>query len=100
MRAFNWRHRSVLLVPFIQLGVLSFAVVSSLTRITDHRHHWWDVLTGSAIGIITLLYAVSPTIDHISQTDSQVTTQTRQTQCFWGRLNAQKSPPLPTPTIP
>lgn len=74
MRAFNWRHRSVLLVPFIQLGVLSFAVVSSLTRITDHRHHWWDVLTGSAIGIITLLYAVSPTIDHISQTDSQVVT--------------------------
>ncbi|KOB78502.1 Uncharacterized protein OBRU01_01113, partial [Operophtera brumata] len=57
-RAFNWRHRSVLLVPFLQLGALSFAVVSSLTRITDRRHHWWDVLTGSAIGLITLLYAV------------------------------------------
>ncbi|KAF9791569.1 hypothetical protein SFRURICE_008787, partial [Spodoptera frugiperda] len=57
-RAFNWSHRSIFMVPMLQLLCISYAAVCSLTRITDHRHHWWDVLVGSIIGLATVLYAV------------------------------------------
>ncbi|CAB3257345.1 unnamed protein product [Arctia plantaginis] len=57
-RAFNWQHRTIFLVPVLQLLCASFAAICSLTRITDHRHHWWDVLVGTSIGFLTVLYAV------------------------------------------
>ncbi|XP_013163220.1 PREDICTED: lipid phosphate phosphohydrolase 2-like isoform X1 [Papilio xuthus] len=57
-RAFDWRHRSVLAVPVLQLVCLTYAAVCSLTRITDRRHHWWDVLTGAVIGAICVFYTV------------------------------------------
>ncbi|XP_023940630.1 phospholipid phosphatase 2 isoform X2 [Bicyclus anynana] len=57
-RAFNWRHRTVFLVPLVQLICISYAAICSLTRITDHRHHWWDVLVGAGIGVGTLLFTV------------------------------------------
>ena len=28
-----------------------WALAASLTRITDQRHHWWDVLAGDILGI-------------------------------------------------
>ncbi|XP_026493081.2 phospholipid phosphatase 2-like isoform X1 [Vanessa tameamea] len=57
-RAFDWRHRTVLVVPLLQLLCLTYVAVCSLTRITDHRHHWWDVLTGAVVGVVTMLYTV------------------------------------------
>ncbi|XP_063894360.1 phospholipid phosphatase 2-like isoform X1 [Helicoverpa armigera] len=57
-RAFNWRHRTIFLVPVLQLLCLTYAAVCSLTRITDHRHHWWDVLVGAIIGVASVYYAV------------------------------------------
>ncbi|KAJ0174314.1 hypothetical protein K1T71_010460 [Dendrolimus kikuchii] len=56
-RAFDWTHRTVVLVPVLQLLCISYAAICSLTRITDHRHHWWDVLAGTGIGIVTFIYA-------------------------------------------
>nr|QDR50977.1 wunen-like protein 2 [Heliconius melpomene] len=57
-RAFSWHNRTVLLVPILQLLCLAYAAICSLTRITDHRHHWWDVLVGAAIGLATGFYAI------------------------------------------
>ncbi|CAH0724196.1 unnamed protein product, partial [Brenthis ino] len=57
-RAFSWQNRIVFLVPIVQLLCLAYAAICSLTRITDRRHHWWDVLTGAFIGLATSLYAV------------------------------------------
>lgn len=57
-RAFNWQHRTIFLVPVLQMLCLSYAAVCSLTRITDHRHHWWDVLAGTFIGLATVSYTV------------------------------------------
>ncbi|CAG9795966.1 unnamed protein product [Diatraea saccharalis] len=56
-RAFDWRFRTVFVVPLVQLICISFAAISSLTRITDRRHHWWDVVIGFVIGLFTFLYA-------------------------------------------
>ncbi|XP_075981390.1 phospholipid phosphatase 2-like isoform X2 [Anticarsia gemmatalis] len=57
-RAFDWQHRTIFVVPILQMLCVSYAAICSLTRITDHRHHWWDVLVGTLIGLATVYYAV------------------------------------------
>lgn len=51
--------RPRVLGPFLQALVVSWSLVCSLSRITDHRHHWWDVLAGSILGAIMAYYSVS-----------------------------------------
>lgn len=46
-------------VLFIQFLTLSWAIVCSISRITDYRHHWWDVLTGAVLGLIFAVFTVS-----------------------------------------
>lgn len=53
------RIRSKLLIPTIQSIVLLYALLCSISRITDNRHHWWDVLAGAKIGIIFSSLVVS-----------------------------------------
>lgn len=36
---------------WVQIVSLIWAIACSLTRITDNRHHWWDVLIGVILGI-------------------------------------------------
>lgn len=45
-------------VAWLQVSVLLWTLVCSLTRITDRRHHWWDVLAGSILGIVIGHYTV------------------------------------------
>jgi len=56
------KSRSMLLMPVLQALCILWAMFCSLTRITDHRHHWWDVLAGSVIGIVITTYIVSMNI--------------------------------------
>ncbi|XP_049535071.1 phospholipid phosphatase 1-like isoform X2 [Anopheles darlingi] len=55
------RLRTVLTIPLCQMILMCWAVFCSLSRITDNRHHWWDVLAGSIAGclaaIMTCLFA-------------------------------------------
>lgn len=44
---------------------LTWALVCSLTRITDKRHHWWDVAAGMLLGSLTALYSISIISKHI-----------------------------------
>ncbi|CAH2089169.1 unnamed protein product [Euphydryas editha] len=84
-RAFSWQNRTVLLVPVLQLLCITYVATCSLTRITDHRHHWWDVLTGAVIGTVTFLYVVSALCDNFkriasdSQNTSNCMTDSQQT---------------------
>ncbi|XP_068620374.1 phospholipid phosphatase 1-like [Battus philenor] len=92
-RAFDWSHRTVVLVPVMQLLCVSYSAVCSLTRITDHRHHWWDVLTGAVIGIICLVYTALVLCDNFScvKEESKVDTSTIQsnrTSLYDTRLQA------------
>lgn len=48
-----------LLVPWLQCLCLMWAMLCSFTRITDHRHHWWDVLAGFILGAIMAVFTVS-----------------------------------------
>ncbi|XP_026320619.1 phospholipid phosphatase 2-like isoform X2 [Hyposmocoma kahamanoa] len=66
-RAFSWHNRSVLAVPLIQTICLIYAAVCSLTRVTDHRHHWWDVLVGAMAGFVSVSYTVLVLCKNFSQ---------------------------------
>ncbi|XP_073990441.1 phospholipid phosphatase 1-like isoform X2 [Rhodnius prolixus] len=37
-------------IVWLQTLALSWALGCSLSRLTDHRHHWWDILAGAFIG--------------------------------------------------
>lgn len=52
LQARSPRIRSKLLIPTVQSILLLLALFCSVSRITDHRHHWWDVLAGANIGIL------------------------------------------------
>lgn len=52
------RHTGQLLKPLLVTICLLWGVVSSLTRITDRRHHWWDVLAGTILGSVGAFYAL------------------------------------------
>nr|XP_022913877.1 phospholipid phosphatase 1-like isoform X2 [Onthophagus taurus] len=54
----KWRRSGQLLKPFLMLAFLSWAAVCGLTRITDRRHHWWDVLAGTILGAIGAGYTI------------------------------------------
>ncbi|KAJ8942706.1 hypothetical protein NQ318_023438 [Aromia moschata] len=48
----------VLMKPFLILVCLTWSLVCSLTRITDRRHHWWDVLAGMLLGAAGVYYTL------------------------------------------
>ncbi|KZS09305.1 Lipid phosphate phosphohydrolase 1 [Daphnia magna] len=63
-RAVQWRH-SYFFKPCLQLVWACFAILCALTRITDRRHHWWDVLAGGTLGLsvaFMLVQAVSKNV--------------------------------------
>ncbi|XP_076647460.1 phospholipid phosphatase 1 isoform X2 [Halictus rubicundus] len=44
-------NQTFLLKPWLQCMVFLWTVICSLTRISDNRHHWWDVLAGCVFGL-------------------------------------------------
>lgn len=52
-------HFSSLWKHLLQMVFLVFALVCSISRIVDKRHHWWDVLAGMLIGAVFAFVTVS-----------------------------------------
>lgn len=46
-----------ILKPFIISICFTWSLTCSLTRITDKRHHWWDVAAGMLIGAVGAIYS-------------------------------------------
>ncbi|KAM3960276.1 putative phosphatidate phosphatase [Aphomia sociella] len=42
----------------VQVVCIVSAVYCSISRMTDHRHHWWDVLAGAIISVPILFYTI------------------------------------------
>lgn len=40
------------------LIALTWGPLCGLTRITDRRHHWWDVLAGATVGVAGAIYTI------------------------------------------
>ncbi|XP_074642980.1 phospholipid phosphatase 1-like [Tubulanus polymorphus] len=47
---------SVLFCPLLQAGAICVAYYIALTRISDYKHHWVDVIAGSFLGILLGVY--------------------------------------------
>lgn len=52
------RQTGQLLKPLLVCVCLLWGVLCSLSRITDRRHHWWDVVAGSILGVTGAFYAL------------------------------------------
>ncbi|XP_046630468.1 phospholipid phosphatase 1-like isoform X1 [Neodiprion virginianus] len=52
------RALTTLFKPWMQCLVLCWGIVCCMTRLSDHRHHWWDVLAGIIMGIAAGFYCV------------------------------------------
>jgi membrane-associated phospholipid phosphatase len=49
---------SIFLVVFVQMHVACLSFYGAMSRISDHRHHWWDVLAGAIVGLVTAYHTV------------------------------------------
>lgn len=47
----------------LQYLVISMAVFCALSRVSDYKHHWSDVLAGSIVGITAATITVSQMIN-------------------------------------
>ncbi|XP_011345499.1 phospholipid phosphatase 1 isoform X2 [Ooceraea biroi] len=57
-------NRTLFLKPWLQCLAGMWAVVCSMTRVGDHRHHWWDVLAGNVVGLLFALFIVVVSCRH------------------------------------
>lgn len=51
-------NRTLFLKPWLQCLMGIWAVTCSMTRVSDNRHHWWDVLAGDVLGLLFGLFVV------------------------------------------
>ena len=65
---FKWSG-SKLLRHFLQALAIYLAVWVSLSRISDYKHHWSDVLSGAILGT----FLASLTVGHVSSVSVQST---------------------------
>lgn len=64
-----------LLRPTIQFFLIAASVYTGLSRVSDYKHHWSDVLTGLLQGAIMALLVVSVLIfqTHLRQVQNTLT---------------------------
>lgn len=58
-----YRYNGNYIVVMLQFAFLAFALSASITRITDKRHHWWDVAAGDVFGAMMACLAVKYRFD-------------------------------------
>lgn len=46
--------------PTAQFGLIAASIYVGLSRVSDYKHHWSDVLTGLIQGAVVAVLIVSP----------------------------------------
>ncbi|XP_060526639.1 putative phosphatidate phosphatase isoform X2 [Cylas formicarius] len=67
---------------FMIVVCVSWGSLCSLTRITDRRHHWWDVLFGTVIGILGAMYVIVVTENKYKEVMTETVTRERSRTDF------------------
>uniref|UniRef100_A0A674P5I9 Phospholipid phosphatase 1 n=1 Tax=Takifugu rubripes TaxID=31033 RepID=A0A674P5I9_TAKRU len=73
-----------LLRPTIQFFLIATAVYVGLSRVSDYKHHWSDVLAGLLLGALAAVF---------TSTQWRCRTNRRRTQTY------KKTPPMESPTV-
>ncbi|XP_054737497.1 putative phosphatidate phosphatase isoform X1 [Anastrepha obliqua] len=66
----NW-HGSKLLRHFLQFLFIMIAWYTALSRVSDYKHHWSDVLAGSTIGALTAVIVANYVSDLFQRKSTQ-----------------------------
>lgn len=74
-----WK-RLKLLRPTLQFGVLMMAMATGLSRVSDYKHHWSDVMAGTIQGTVVALIIVFFVSDFFKPTPGHKTIATDQDQ--------------------
>lgn len=48
----------VLVKPWLQCSMLIWGLGCGMSRVIDHRHHWWDVGIGYILGLLFGIFVV------------------------------------------
>jgi phosphatidate phosphatase len=60
------RLQSLFLVPFFQAVLVLWVSLCSVSRVTDHRHHWTDVIGGIILGAAFAIYTCHILVNNFS----------------------------------
>lgn len=71
---FMWQRRFVIGHYARHLWCILLAIIVMISRIIDHRHFWYDVLSGSLVGLLTLYICWNRLFNHVTSSprDSQL----------------------------
>uniref|UniRef100_A0A1Q3FIH3 Putative lipid phosphate phosphatase n=1 Tax=Culex tarsalis TaxID=7177 RepID=A0A1Q3FIH3_CULTA len=65
--------RSSMALPLCQMVLATWAIFCPLSRIIDNRHHWWDVLAGAMIGVVTAFLTCTLSCKNFADAKQDVT---------------------------
>lgn len=51
--------------PTVQFGLVAASIYVGLSRVSDYKHHWSDVLTGLIQGALIAIFTVSTQFSHV-----------------------------------
>lgn len=60
--------QSAMALPLCQFLMGLWGIFCPISRVIDNRHHWWDVLAGFLIGVVTAILTCFFSCDNFNQT--------------------------------
>lgn len=68
---YNLRTWGAWIKPMLISFTLLWAPFTSFSRLTDNRHHWWDVLAGLCIGLFASVYTVNVLCEKFNRNETR-----------------------------
>lgn len=73
---FTPNRKGFLLKPLVMSLSIAWALVVTVSRVVDRRHHWWDCVAGCILGLSVVMYTIIFSCDSF-----QDTSRTRSLSC-------------------
>lgn len=94
-KRFKTRIEGVLLKPILSALVLSVGFLVSISRMVDHRHHWWDVVAGITLSVPFVAHTIIFSCDSFTDT-----TETCETNNIYKCCECRRTEPAQNENVP